>query len=236
MSSVKNFSSLPAMIKVEENIGYQNGKSKEHRVGSWSCTMITKVFNSDEWIITPEKIDDYSNKKPDFTIEKFKDNNLHLHAVVELKRLGGDRFEKILQQLSKAITERTVEHEKDLETFVIAQRGWSIGFFEYLPYETLLDEQKIENFRGMISLTQENEQLLFKNPKQFQELKSFWETLPVDLQHLFHEDSGKSKDSDLIMDADSYTIPCIFDIRTHKEQVEFLFRYIATWDVRYTKS
>lgn len=203
MSSVKNFSSLPAMIKVEKNIKYQDdGKSKEHRVGSWCCTMITKVFNSDEWIITPEKSDDNSNRKPDFTIEKFKDDNLHLHAVVELKKLGGDPFQKILHQVSDAITERTVEHEDKLETFVIAQRGWSIGFFEYLPYKTLLDEQGIENFSGMVSLTQEDGHLLFKNPKQFQELKNFWGTLPVDLQQLLHDDSGKSKDSDLITEAD----------------------------------
>lgn len=232
MSSAKNFTFLPAMIKVEEKIAFQGSKTYEHRVGSWCCTMLSKVFSSEEWIITPEKSDEFSNKRPDFTLEKLKDNNLHLHAVVELKKLEGDRFEKILQQASHAITERIVEHEERTEIFVIAQRGWSIGFFEFLPYQTLLEERGIENFMGMVSLTQKDKDLLFKNQEQSQELKNFWKTLPDNLLYLFHDDSGRSKDSELIIQADLYPTPCIFDIRQHKKEIDFLFNYIATRDPR----
>lgn len=39
-------------------------------VGSWACTMLKNVFAGDEWIITPEKQDPNSRKKPDLIVEK----------------------------------------------------------------------------------------------------------------------------------------------------------------------
>ena len=184
----RGLSFLPALIKAKDNIQYvykrRNGQLRaytyEYMVASWGCSMICKVFRDDPWIITPERKDANSNKRPDLTIERWQEPHLRLHAVVEFKKLNGAQMEKLLEQVRETIIE-TVGEGTTSEVFVIVQRGFSRGFFEFLPY---LDpnNQSFKHFRGMVSLTQQNQGVLSfpdpLDPLQKQVMEDFWSRLP----------------------------------------------------------
>lgn len=130
--------------------------SYEHHVSTWAGTMLKKVFHSDDYTLSSEVIDPNQNSKPDFLIEKVTNQHkLVRHLYVELKKVGGDLFEKALDQATKDIR-ATIEQESETvkECFVVIQRGLDIGFFEYHARQEDLDEKGISNFRGCVSLTQ----------------------------------------------------------------------------------
>lgn len=132
------------------------GISYEHHVSTWAGTMLKKVFHSDDYTLSSEVIDPYQNSKPDFLIEKVTNQDkLVRHLYVELKKVGGDLFEKALDQATKDIR-ATIEQESETvkECFVVIQRGLDIGFFEYHARQEDLKEKGISNFRGCVSLTQ----------------------------------------------------------------------------------
>jgi hypothetical protein len=118
--------------------------------------MLKKVFHSDDYTLSSEVIDPNEKSKPDFLIEKLTDEDeLVRHLYVELKKVGGDHFEKALDQATKHIRTTIEEGSETVkECFVVVQRGLDIGFFEYHARQEDLDEQSIPNFRGCVSLTQ----------------------------------------------------------------------------------
>ena len=126
----------------------------EHHVSTWAGTMLKKVFHLDDYTMSCEVIDPHEDSKPDFLIEKLThQNKLVRHLYVEQKKVGGDHFEKALDQATKHIR-ATIEEESDTvkECFVVVQRGLDIGFFEYHARQEDLED--IPNFRGCVSLIQ----------------------------------------------------------------------------------
>lgn len=73
-------------------------------MSTWAGTMLKKVFHSDDYTMSSEVIDPHEKSKPDFLIEKLTgQDKLVRHLYVELKKVGGDHFEKALDQATKHI-------------------------------------------------------------------------------------------------------------------------------------
>jgi hypothetical protein len=99
----------------------------EHHVGSWAFTMVSSVFNGAQWILTGEKIDANSKKRPDIVIEKMNSQNTDAYPyfLMELKSSDGDRLEDALAQTVQDIEETM---ENTIEAYIVVQRGTKIGF------------------------------------------------------------------------------------------------------------
>ena len=191
----------------------------EHHVGSFASTIIKHVFSENCWIITPEKRDNDSGKKPDFTIQRVEGNDLLFHCYYEVKKAGGARLEEAMEQTVESIVE-TMDRQGQIgsfDTFVIVQRGLDIAFFEYHNDRNNLDEEGIQHVRGCVSLTQayelegEMKEILRPGPgvKKLSEI-------------------GKPRASSPIRrEAKRYETPCVFNLLEHQEEINDLFRWIA---------
>ena len=197
-------------------------KPYEHHVGSWACTMLGMVFEEAEWIITPEKVDQYSKKRPDLVVEKVLSNTQSSHYLfMELKASNGDRFEDALAQVVKEIAETL---EDSIEAYIVVQRGTKIGFFEYHNDVSNLDEEDIPHFKGCISLTQKYS--IQNNPT------SIMDHLPNDLEPLFHDSKHLKKNTDTRAEAKDYEQKCVFDLEKHEKEINTLFFHMKTTSPR----
>jgi len=127
--------SRPVRAAVDRIKTPPGGVKYEHHVSTWAGTMLKKVLHSDDYTLSSEVIDPNEKSKPDFLIEKLDLNDkLVRHLYVELKKVGGDHFEKALHQATKHI-QNTIEQgsEQIKECFVVVQRGLDIGFLSTTP-------------------------------------------------------------------------------------------------------
>lgn len=104
-------------------------------------------LSANYWIITPEKSDDSSCKKPELTVENvFNDHNAQPHMVMELKKNEPSvRSEKAPAQPVAEI-KGTVEFL--IHVFAVVQCGSKVGLFDYHNDQSNLDEENIPHFRG----------------------------------------------------------------------------------------
>ena len=127
--------SRPVRAAVDRIKTPPGGVKYEHHVSTWAGTMLKKVLHSDDYTLSSEVIDPNEKSKPDFLIEKLDlYDKLVRHLYVELKKVGGDHFEKALHQATKHI-QNTIEQgsEQIKECFVVVQRGLDIGFLSTTP-------------------------------------------------------------------------------------------------------
>jgi hypothetical protein len=185
--------------------------------------MVNSVFHGPLWIITAEKIDQSSRKRPDIVVEKSDPTGAESehYLFVELKASNGDRFEDALTQVVDEIAE-TMEYT--IEAYVVVQRGTKIAFFEYHNDVNNLDEEDIPHFRGCISLTQTYSiggvnTVVLNNP-------------PNDLDRLYHNYNLLRKETDTRTAAGRYDIPCVFDLNKHEQEINFLFHHMANQNPR----
>ena len=151
----------------------------EHHVGTMVCSQLPRYFPiSENWTITPEKIQ-ADRKKPDFVVETFTPalspavNPLLEPAIfVEIKKVGGDSFVKTMTQAAESAV-RASDMKDDFAVFLIVVRGEDIGFFEYYNFRTLLDDEEVENFEGLISLTQKVPPGQRESPELMQIIQGF---------------------------------------------------------------
>ena len=193
--------------------------SYEHQVGSFASTVIKHVFSDQHWIITPEKRDKDSGKKPDFTIQRLEGDNLFFHCYYEVKKTGGKRLEEAMEQTVESIVQ-TIDTQGSLgsfETFVIVQRGLDIAFFEYHNDRDNLDEDGIPHVRGCVSLT------------YGYQLKGKMETIldPGPGVKQLSEIGRPRNQSTIRQEAKRYAIPCVFNLLEHQKEINQLFWYIA---------
>lgn len=225
---IPNYLSSPVLQKAKETIVSRNGaKHYEHRVGTWMGTLLKNVFAGDPWAITPERRDEYTNKKPDFVIQKLQPNNeFTIHLICEIKKHKGDRMENALNQAVKdiamTIDDKGYQTDSKTEAFVIIQRGLDIGFFEYHNDIDNLEEEYIDHFRGCVSLTQDQRNGDAVVP----------DTTPG-LKMLMFEDEklrvlGDTEEQSIREDARQYGTPCIFNLNTHEHEINILINHILT--------
>ena len=214
-----NYCSYPSLQWAKNRINNPPGqKHYEHYVGSWACTMLKHVFADPKWIITPEKRDQYSKKRPDLVVEEVISHNTgqraNYYLIMELKSTDGDRFEEGLAQVVDHIVETL---EMDIEVYVVVQRGTKIGFFEYHNDRSNLDEEGISHFRGCISLTQ-----TYPGPGS-----AILTTLPHNIELFYHNSERLISSTDLRTEAENYNVRCVFDLNTHENEINYLFHHMA---------
>jgi len=241
MSQFPKHSGKRALLLAEERIRYPSESAKrdfkptpyEYHVGTWACTMLSKHFD-DDFLITPEMFAAGTNKKPDFTIEKYceeEHDKSKFHAVYELKKEGGEYFDRALKQAANAIGQLCDVTVGWIEMFVIAQRGMSIGFFEYLSYPTVMEDHGITHFKNCVPLTYLHKDLLFENEEAKSVIERFSAHLPDTVTPLLYDHPGR-KSTDTTAEADLIDTPCVFNLELHKDEIDFLFHYIATHSPR----
>lgn len=200
----------------------------EHHVGTWACTKLSEIFPpSNNWTITPEQTDSATYKKPDLVVEKANmdgaEIRLELYLAMELKKVGGDRFEEALQQLTDSIAETLEEKglrgQDQFEIYAVVQRGLHIGFFEYHLDISNLDEEGIPHFNGCVSLTH--------NYEINQQLSSVLPVIPDDLEKLYFNYEYLKSITKTREQAKNYETPCIFHLEKHQEQIHYLFQHMA---------
>lgn len=201
-------------------------KPYEHHVGSWAFTMISSVFHGPFWIITAEKTDTTSKKRPDIVVEEAYDDEKKEpgpYLFMELKSRTGDRLEEALNQVVEEIAETM---ESSIEAYVVVQRGTKIAFFEYHNDISNLDDEGIPHFRGCISLTQSYN-------IQGKE-KAVLNNKPNDLENLYQNYDRLRKKTDLRDEAKEYEEPCVFDIGKpeHEDYINLLFHHMANKEPR----
>ena len=134
----------------------------EHQVATLADWLLQHYFNPNMWSKTPEQMQS-SKKIPDFVISGLYHGELHPKVLVELKKHKGASFSKILSQVEKSgltALGNNGEYAGD-ETkfngpsmFHVAIRGLNIAFMERYNYSSLLDEEDVPNYEGIIPLTQ----------------------------------------------------------------------------------
>lgn len=205
----------------------------EHHVGSWACTKLKQVFSNENWAITPEQIDRYTKKKPDFVLERASlaapsqsipgpHVTLTLHLAMELKK-PDQRIEDALVQLCESL-EETVDEKgntsgSEFEIFAVVQSGLEIGFFEFHMDRSNLDELGVSHFRGCVSLTQD---YMIQGSLPVPILNK-----PNDLKKLYSNYVGLTKSTPVRVEAGKYTTPCIYNLEKYPQEIHDIFQYMA---------
>src|SRR5919109_1901426 len=87
-------------IKVALQRVVDGNSTMEHRTGTPANSLVHNYFPLHKYTCTPEQTQELSGKRPDLTIERLDSNdNLVLHAFVELKSIARSNFNDILDQL-----------------------------------------------------------------------------------------------------------------------------------------
>lgn len=192
--------------------------SYEHVVSTWGCTMVKQAFSASNWMMTPERRDSHSGKKPDLVIERVEDGIPIPHLIMEFKSPTGD---SIMQAVRQTVAEIAETMEEVIEAYVVVMRGKKIAFFEYHNDRTNLDEERIPNLLGCVSLTQGyfiqgvHQDII---PGLF--IPDGVQTMQMRSQRTIARRYGESEDN-LI------TEPCIFDIDMHQSHIDLIFHHMA---------
>ena len=118
-------------------------------------TVLCHYFTSDDWAVTPEQIQEETNQKPDFVVEKVKTVNdrfwLFPHIYVEIKKDTEAGFIQAMNQVVEAIGPR-VGRSDTKSSFVIVGRGRHIAFFHYFHDCQSQQGSNTPNHCGLIPL------------------------------------------------------------------------------------
>lgn len=149
---MKYLSVKPIAVSIHRILEPHN--TREHRTSTATSGLFQNYFDINRFVTTPEQIQDASNKRPDYAVEKLEDSKLVPHLFAEVKRVTSSaNFDDILDQLEKAIVETVGDSCVNLTVFIVVMKGIKIGFLEYYSYKTLLDESGIPNYKGFVPLT-----------------------------------------------------------------------------------
>ena len=108
-----------------------------------------------------------------------------------------------------------------------------IGFFEFLSYTNMMEDVGITHFRSCVPLTYLHKYLLFGNDGAKSAIEQFSAHLSGTdtVKPLLYDHPGR-KSTGSTAEADEIDTPCVFNLELHKDQIDFLFHYIATQSPR----
>jgi len=192
----------------------------EWHVGAWATTMLKKVFSGDEWIIIPERKNEYTRQRPDLTVQKEKTPYLFYEVKAHNSK---DRFEDALFQ-TVGIIQEWVDTHTGGSIYIIIQRGCKIAFFEYHNNSDDLDYHKVPHIWKCVSLTQP----LWDRDRH----KKALQHIPKGVLPIFHHGTRLRKRTKKRDEAKNYTEECVFDIQEHQREINRLFHYILTHEPR----
>lgn len=105
-------------------------------------------------------------------------------------------------------------------------------FFEFLSYTDMMEDAGITHFKSCVPLTYLHKDL-FENDEAKSAIEQLSANLPDTVMPLCGHPGRKSTES--LADADEIDTPCVFNLATHKDEIDFLFHYIATHNPRKMK-
>ena len=123
----------------------------------------------------------------------------------------GDSFTNTMKQAGNAVMAAD-EYRNDLAVFMILVRGMEIGFFEYFNYRDELNTQGVENFEGLVPLTQP----LPKGVTEDFDLFYIQQTVPMET----------------LVSTPSLPTPCFFNFDTHETHIVQMFDYMQNHQPR----
>ena len=196
-------------------------------VATWACTRLKNTFQEKYWAITFK--DHYTDNDPsttNLTVEKVEEKKLNIHLAMELRpNFLYYNFTKILDQAVEKVQQTIPIKEK---IFLVVQCGIRIGFFEYNNDHEKLIGDNIKNYHGCIPLTMDH----VKDDKR---LNVILDNKPKDLlplEHRYRNKRGLAM-GDYVgyyggKSGHNFFVPCIFDLRKHGKEIDFLFHHMAT--------
>lgn len=126
----------------------------EHVTGRATNSLLHHYFPLSKFTVTPEQIQNQSNKRPDFAVERVDGDDFVPHLFVEIKSLVNSNFNDIMDQLYDTILGTIDVTGGSFSVFVIAVKGSKVAFFQFYSYVSLLNEYGIDNYKGFIPLNQ----------------------------------------------------------------------------------
>lgn len=161
-------------------------------------------------------------KKPDYTVEEFitadgKKTTVPV-LIMEFKSRTGDRFEKALKQTVFGLSSY-MDDKESIDVYIVIIRHTKIGFFEFHG-NTEDVGSTVESLWGCTSLTQP---LILDKRKEI-----IMQNVPNDLLPVYYDLEKLKTESKTRRQAREYTIPCVFDLERHGQQIDFLFHYMST--------
>lgn len=207
--------------------------TQEHRTSSACLGLVRHYFPIDRYVVTPEQIQEFTNKKPDLSIEKYIENDSSFipHCFVEVKSIIGKSINSIPDQLFETLfvaIDDFGSNTGNYSVFMLAMKGTKIAFYVYHSFASELDANGIINYKGFIPLN-------YLIPEA--EFLSYTGDTPV---REWAYETYKNKLRDIVTDpkilsdlgalgTDKIDHPHILDLLNdkHKEHIHNMFEYFA---------
>jgi hypothetical protein len=227
-----NIASLNASIKRIR----EGSVTNEHVTGTPALGLLENYFPVANFAKTAEQIQTFTNKKPDFSIEKFNQSNgtFSPHCFMELKSLVNSNFDNIVTQLHETLFVAVAEYGDltgNYSVFMIGMKGAKIAFYTYHSFSNLLDDFGIRNHEGFIPLNylipERNFYEFYENLNAYPLRESIYyrmvnslnfETDPIKLRELGVESTKQ------------ITHPHVFDLlnERHREHIHNMFTFMSS--------
>jgi hypothetical protein len=214
----------------------EGGITHEHRTGTPAFGLIANYFPRQEFAVTGEQIQEFTRKRPDYSIERFIFDKAKLvpHCFVELKSIVNSSIPKIVDQLFDTLFVALGDYGDltgNYSVFMIAMKGTKIAFYMYHSFAPLLDDYSIINYKGFMPLNYlipEHDFIAFCQNSRLSPLADNIYQRYQKGTELFETDSRILQELGAI-GTDRLAHPHVLDLLDlrHREHIHNMFKYVS---------